>query len=87
MSARTTISATRAFAAPSFFGRSAFGGVSQEPEYLILSVEFSGENGVPSYDAKSGAGDIRNTPAENWPCEFRVDYVRCYQYNSLLVSE
>ena len=68
-------------------GRSAFGGVSQEPEYLILSVEFSGENGVPSYDAKSGAGDIRNTPAENWPCEFRVDYVRCYQYNSLLVSE
>ena len=60
-------------------GRSSFGGVSQNPEYLILSMEFSGENGVPSY-SKGGAGDIRQTPAENWPCEFRMDYVRCYQY-------
>ena len=64
-------------------GRSSFGGVSQNPEYLILSVEFGGKNGVPSY-SKGGSGDIRQTPAENWPCEFRVDYVRCYQYNSLL---
>ena len=64
-------------------GRSAFGGVSQNPEYLILSMEFSGDDGVPSY-SDSGAGDIRNTPIENWPCEFRVDYVRCYQYNRLL---
>ena len=68
-------------------GRSTFGGVSQEPEYLLLSVEFSGENGVPSYDARSGAGDIRQTPEENWPCEFRVDYVRCYQYNSILAQQ
>ena len=64
-------------------GRSTFGGVSQNPEYLILSVEVSGENGVPSY-SRGGAGDIRKTPSENWPCRFRVDYVRCYQYNDRL---
>lgn len=65
-------------------GRSSFGGVSQEPEYLLLSVEFSGDNGVPTYSSNGGSNDIRKTPQENWPCKFKVDYVRCYQYNSLL---
>ena len=32
----------------------------------------------------SGTGEIGKTPAENWPAEFKVDYVRCYQYNRLL---
>lgn len=64
-------------------GRSSFGGVSQNPEYLLLSVEFKGENGVAAY-TKGGADNITKTPDENWPCEFIVDYVRCYQYNSLL---
>lgn len=60
-------------------GRLSTGGVSQNPEYLLLTVEFSGENGIASGD-RHGAGDIKKTPDENWPAEFVVDYVRCYQY-------
>ena len=59
-------------------GRLSTGGVSQNPEYLILSCEVSGENGVAEGDSK-GAGVISKTPKENWPAEFKVDYVRCYQ--------
>ncbi len=51
--------------------RTDFGGVSQNEEYLILSVEMRGENGIPS--------ERSNTPNEN--AEFIVDYVRVYQYN------
>ena len=64
-------------------GRLSAGGVSQNPEYLLLSVEFAGENGVQNSD-RHGTGKISGTPAKNWPAEFRVDYVRCYQYNRLL---
>lgn len=60
-------------------GRLSTGGVSQNPEYLILSCEVSGENGVASGD-RHGAGDINKTPKGNWPAEFKVDYVRCYQH-------
>ena len=60
-------------------GRLDAGGVSQNPEYLLLSVEFAGENGVQNSD-RHGTGEISKTPAENWPAEFKVDYVRCYQY-------
>ena len=60
-------------------GRLDAGGVSQNPEYLLLSVEFAGENGVQNTD-RHGTGEISKTPAENWPAEFKVDYVRCYQY-------
>lgn len=60
-------------------GRLSTGGVSQNPEYLILSCEVSGENGVASGD-RNGAGVISKTPDKNWPAEFKVDYVRCYQY-------
>lgn len=59
-------------------GRLSTGGVSQNPEYLILSCEVSGENGVASGD-RNGAGVISKTPGGNWPAEFKVDYVRCYQ--------
>ncbi|MCR5042049.1 MAG: glycoside hydrolase family 16 protein [Clostridia bacterium] len=59
-------------------GRTSAGGVSQNPEYLLLSVEFAGENGVQDSD-RHGTGKISLTPAENWPAEFVVDYVRCYQ--------
>lgn len=63
------------------FARSSAGGVSQEPEYLLLSVEVAGENGAADHDPKARNGDISDTPV--WPAEFRVDYVRCYQYNEL----
>ncbi len=49
--------------------RTSFGGVSQNEEYLILSVEMKGENGVPEYRDASGE-----------EAEFIVDYVKAYQY-------
>ncbi len=64
-------------------GRLSTGGVSQNPEHLILSCEFAGSNGVQSSD-RHGTGEISKTPSKNWPAEFKVDYVRCYQYNSIL---
>ncbi len=63
-------------------GRLSAGGVSQNPEYLLLSCEFAGENGIQHSD-RHGTGKIELTPEENWPAEFKVDYVRCYQYNEL----
>lgn len=56
--------------------RTDFGGVSQEPEYLILSVEMSGKNAVPA--------DHVNVPDNGEGCEFIVDYVRAYQYTDKL---
>ena len=54
--------------------RTSFGGVSQNEEYLILSVEMKGENGMP---------EVReNVPAED--AFFIVDYVRAYQYKDLV---
>ena len=53
--------------------RTSFGGVSQNPEYLILSVEMRGEDGIPSERA--------NAPADG--AEFIVDYVRVYQYKDM----
>ena len=54
--------------------RTSFGGVSQNPEYLILSVEMRGENGIPS--------QRENVPGEE--AEFIVDYVKVYQYKDLV---
>ncbi len=59
------------------------GGVSQNPEYLLLSCEFAGSNGVQHSD-RHGTGEIGLTPDENWPAEFKVDYVKCYQYKELV---
>ena len=50
--------------------RTSFGGVSQNPEYLILSVEMKGEDGIPS----------QRENAPGLESEFIVDYVRVYQY-------
>ncbi len=54
--------------------RTDFGGVSQNEEYIILSVEMRGENGIPS--------ERENAPAEG--AEFIVDYVKVYQYKDLI---
>ncbi len=64
-------------------GRLSTGGVSQNPEYLILSCEFAGSNGVQWSD-RHGTGEISKTPEENWPAEFVVDYVKCYQYKEFV---
>ncbi len=47
-----------------------FGGVCAVPEYLLLSVEVRGRDGVPVTDSLRG---IESS-------EFVVDYVRAYQY-------
>ena len=56
-------------------GRTAFGGPSRVPEYLLLSVEVGGENAEPT-DSWAGAA---LTP-ESKPTDFIIDYVRVYQY-------
>lgn len=61
-------------------GRTSYGGVSQNPEWLILSIEVSGKDGIANGD-NHGTGYIeKNT---RWPAEFIVDYVRAYQYKDL----
>ena len=59
-------------------GRSAFGGTSQVSEYLLLTAEVGGTNGVA---AASWAGDALAEDAN--PTDFIIDYVRAYQYKSL----
>jgi len=58
------------------YARSDFGGVCQNPLYLILSVEMSGADAVPS--------DRENAANEALESDFVVDYVKVYQYNDLL---
>ncbi|MBQ6864712.1 MAG: glycoside hydrolase family 16 protein [Clostridia bacterium] len=56
-------------------GRSNFGGTSLVPEYLILSVEIGGADGVAADSWAGKALDKNFTPTD-----FIVDYVRAYQY-------
>ena len=58
-------------------GRLTKGGVSKNPEYLILSCEVAGENGVAWAD-RHGTGKIDIKDGES--ADFIVDYVRVYQY-------
>ncbi|MBQ5591690.1 MAG: glycoside hydrolase family 16 protein [Clostridia bacterium] len=57
--------------------RTSAGGVSKNPEYLILSCEVAGENGI-AYADRHGVGPIDIEPGER--ADFIVDYVRVYQY-------
>ena len=56
-------------------GRSSFGGTSLVEEYLILSVEVGGSNGV-AQDNRAG----KALQSDFVPTDFIVDYVRAYQY-------
>ena len=56
-------------------GRSSFGGASQTPEYMILSVEVGGADAVPG-DSWAGSALSQDDP----PTDFVIDYVRAYQY-------
>lgn len=51
-------------------------GVSLKPEFLILSCEVLGKDSLPE---DGWCGDVRKTPAGNFPADFVVDYVRVYQ--------
>ncbi len=56
-----------------------FGGASRVPEYMILSVEIDGQNGVPSKGLTKNVID-ENEGGKDFTSEFVVDYVRAYQY-------
>ncbi len=58
-------------------GRLSTGGVSQNPEYMLLSCEVAGENGVANAD-RHGTGKMSMKPGDT--AEFIVDYVRVYKY-------
>lgn len=60
-------------------GRSSFGGVSEVPEYMLLSTEIDGVDGVPFH----GWSGVAKPDSENYPAEFIVDYVRAYQYTDI----
>ena len=53
------------------------GGVSQNPEWLLVSCEVAGDNGIAHAD-RHGTGKMSMKPGET--SEFIVDYVRVYQY-------
>ena len=59
--------------------RTSFGGVSQNPEYLLLSCEVAGSDGVAFAD-RHGTGEMNMEPGDE--AYFIVDYVRVYQYKN-----
>ena len=59
--------------------RSSCGGVSQGPEYMLLSVEVDGTGGSPGY---GWSGHVGKNPPGALPADFVVDYVRAYQYKA-----
>ena len=56
--------------------RTKYGGVSTQPEYLILSCEVDGGNGSPTF---GWSGNIEKNDRSSFAAEFRVDYVRAYK--------
>ena len=58
-------------------GRMSTGGVSRVPEYLLLSCEVAGDNGI-AYADRHGTGEMSMEPGDT--AEFTVDYVRYYRY-------
>jgi beta-glucanase (GH16 family) len=61
-------------------GRTDFGGASQVPEYMIVNCNVNGTEGFP---LNGYAGDALTFDSPQ-PTDLVVDYVRVYQYNSLL---
>ncbi len=55
-----------------------FGGASQVPEYLLLSVELAGQNAVPK-EENFATGSIEDN-GRDFTSQFVVDYVRVYSY-------
>lgn len=56
-------------------GRSDYGGVSQENEYMILSCEVDGAEAVPTF---GWSGNIERNDKDSFAAQFTVDYVRAY---------
>ncbi len=56
--------------------RTSYGGVSTQPEYLILSCEVDGGNGKPTF---GWSGNIEKNDKKTFCAEYKVDYVRAYK--------
>ncbi len=56
--------------------RTSFGGVSKQPEFLILSCEVDGGSAEPTF---GWSGNISKNDKSSFLAEFRVDYVRAYK--------
>ena len=56
--------------------RTDYGGVSTQPEYMILSCEVDGGDGRPTF---GWSGNITNNDPGAFLAEFKVDYVRAYK--------
>lgn len=60
-------------------------GVSDSPQYLIMSIEISGEHSKTQANPANPdnkycwAGEIMDNPPELLPADFIIDYVRVYQ--------
>ena len=57
--------------------KTAWGGVSSKPEFLILSCEVDGGYAMPT---KGWSGDIERNDKKTFKAEFLVDYVRAYRF-------
>lgn len=57
--------------------RTAWGGVSTQPEYMILSCEVDGGDGAPTF---GWSGNIEKNDKATFRAEYKVDYVRAYSY-------
>ena len=56
--------------------RTDYGGVSTQPEYMIVSCEVDGGDGEPTF---GWSGNIEKNDKATFRAEFKVDYVRAYQ--------
>ena len=56
--------------------RSDYGGVSTQPEFLIVSCEVDGGSATPTF---GWSGNIENNDKATFCAEFKVDYVRAYR--------
>lgn len=55
------------------------GGISQNEQFMILSVEVDGVKGKPCF---GWSGNIKNNPEGTLPVDFVVDYVRAYKHKT-----
>ena len=55
--------------------RTTYGGVSTQPEYMILSCEVDGGDGKPTF---GWSGNIEKNDKASFCAEYKVDYVRAY---------
>ena len=56
--------------------RTDYGGVSTQPEYMIVSCEVDGGDGSPTF---GWSGNIEKNDKATFRAEYKVDYVRAYQ--------